>query len=356
VPTGQWTALVQRSAVSLALWRQEYADALSVAGREWDRVLETDDPTQIAIGAATSMEAAAAAADDARLRRDYGTVADAGALGARVLPEAESRVAKSTLAPGLGARREADLYLETARAHAQRLRGRPSSAAWARLARAWAAVPVPFLSAKCRWWQALAVLQTGEPRPTAQDAIHDAWRIAEKLPALPLQRVLADLASRSRISLPDGAELPDRRAPVAAVGVSVQPRELVPVMAPRLVPVGPGPESVAAAGNLGGGYANRTDLQTEAERQIAEKLSSSSGDAVFGLSPRELEVLDVLAEGRTNREIAERLFISERTVAVHVRHILAKLEVSSRTEAAGTAIRLGIVAGPTERSQAASRR
>ena len=54
VPTGQWTALVQRAAVSLALWRQEYADALSVAGREWDRVRETDDPTQIAIGAATA--------------------------------------------------------------------------------------------------------------------------------------------------------------------------------------------------------------------------------------------------------------------------------------------------------------
>src|SRR4051812_5788737 len=287
VPTGQWTALVQRSAVSLALWRQEFADALAVAGREWDRVLETDDPTQIAIGAATSMEAAAAAADDARLRRDYATVADAGALGARVLPEAETRVAKSTLAPGLGARREADLYLDTARAHSQRLRGRPNSSAWARLARAWAAVPVPFLSAKCRWWQALAVLQTGEPRPTAQDAIHDAWRIAAQLPALPLQRALADLASRSRISLPDGADVPERLS-AATVGVPLHPRELVPVMAPRLVPVGPGPDAAASQGARGGrGYG--TDLQTEAARQIAEKLSSSSGDAAFGLSPRELE-------------------------------------------------------------------
>jgi DNA-binding NarL/FixJ family response regulator len=54
-------------------------------------------------------------------------------------------------------------------------------------------------------------------------------------------------------------------------------------------------------------------------------------------------VLLVLAEGRTNREIAERLFISERTVAVHVRRILAKLRVSGRVEAAGLAIRLGLV-------------
>ncbi len=63
----------------------------------------------------------------------------------------------------------------------------------------------------------------------------------------------------------------------------------------------------------------------------------------FGLSPRENAVLLVLAEGRTNREIAERLFISERTVAVHVRRILAKLGVSGRVEAAGVAIRLGLV-------------
>ena len=56
-------------------------------------------------------------------------------------------------------------------------------------------------------------------------------------------------------------------------------------------------------------------------------------------------MLLVLAEGRTNREIAERLFISERTVAVHVRRILAKLGVGGRVEAAGVAIRLGLVPG-----------
>ncbi|MEX1333707.1 MAG: LuxR C-terminal-related transcriptional regulator, partial [Candidatus Limnocylindrales bacterium] len=50
-----------------------------------------------------------------------------------------------------------------------------------------------------------------------------------------------------------------------------------------------------------------------------------------------------LAEGRTDRDIASRLFISERTVHVHVRRILSKLNVSSRTEAAGVAIRQGLV-------------
>ena len=63
------------------------------------------------------------------------------------------------------------------------------------------------------------------------------------------------------------------------------------------------------------------------------------------LTPREYEVLAIVAEGRTNREIAERLFISERTVGVHVRNILGKLGVAGRGEAASVAIRLGLVPG-----------
>ena len=62
----------------------------------------------------------------------------------------------------------------------------------------------------------------------------------------------------------------------------------------------------------------------------------------FGLSRREREVLALIAEGRTNREIGERLFISQKTVGVHVGNILAKLGVSGRVEAAAVAIRLGM--------------
>ena len=50
----------------------------------------------------------------------------------------------------------------------------------------------------------------------------------------------------------------------------------------------------------------------------------------------------LVAQGRTNREIGERLFISQKTVGVHVGNILAKLEVSGRVEAAAVAIRLGL--------------
>ena len=62
----------------------------------------------------------------------------------------------------------------------------------------------------------------------------------------------------------------------------------------------------------------------------------------FGLSAREQEVLGLVAQGRTNREIGERLFISQKTVGVHVGNILSKLAVSGRVEAAAVAIRLGL--------------
>lgn len=64
--------------------------------------------------------------------------------------------------------------------------------------------------------------------------------------------------------------------------------------------------------------------------------------AELGLTAREQEVLRRLAAGRTNRQMAEELFISPKTVSVHVSNILAKLGVSSRGEAAALAHRLGL--------------
>jgi len=61
-----------------------------------------------------------------------------------------------------------------------------------------------------------------------------------------------------------------------------------------------------------------------------------------GLTPRELEVLGLLVEGRSNRQIAEQLFISNKTASVHVTNLLAKLGVHSRLEAAAMARRLGL--------------
>ncbi|MEV6973069.1 LuxR C-terminal-related transcriptional regulator [Kitasatospora sp. NPDC093806] len=71
-----------------------------------------------------------------------------------------------------------------------------------------------------------------------------------------------------------------------------------------------------------------------------------SADPLEGLQPRELEVLDQLARGRRNREIAQALHISESTVKFHVANILAKLGVTSRGEAAALAHRAGLPTAP----------
>ena len=62
-----------------------------------------------------------------------------------------------------------------------------------------------------------------------------------------------------------------------------------------------------------------------------------------GLSRREREVVRLMAVGRTNREIAQELFLSQRTVDMHVRNILRKLDSRSRVEAAHRATELGLV-------------
>lgn len=69
------------------------------------------------------------------------------------------------------------------------------------------------------------------------------------------------------------------------------------------------------------------------------------------LTSRELEILSLIAEGKSNKEIAAELFISINTVKVHVSNIFQKIEVSSRTEATLYAIENGIVASPANNNQ-----
>ncbi|MEI6179341.1 MAG: response regulator transcription factor [Chloroflexales bacterium] len=68
----------------------------------------------------------------------------------------------------------------------------------------------------------------------------------------------------------------------------------------------------------------------------------------MSLTPRELEVLRLVAQGKTNRLIAQQLGIANGTVKLHVEHIISKLEVSDRTQAAVHAIQLGLLHDETE--------
>jgi DNA-binding CsgD family transcriptional regulator/tetratricopeptide (TPR) repeat protein len=86
----------------------------------------------------------------------------------------------------------------------------------------------------------------------------------------------------------------------------------------------------------------RARLRTDAEEVEAPAAAASSPAEQLGLTPRELEVLLLVAEGRTNKEIGATLFMSEKTASVHVSRILAKLDVGGRVEAAAVAHRLGL--------------
>jgi len=157
---------------------------------------------------------------------------------------------------------------------------------WAEAAGAWAEVGCPWPAAYARWRLAEALLERGAPREEAAVPLRRAWATARELGARPLRAETESLARRARIAL-----APESAAAVYGESVAAQP-------------AAPGEE--------------------------------------LGLTPREREVLALVAEGRTNRQIAEALFISDKTASVHVSNILAKLGVANRAEAAATGHRLGL--------------
>jgi DNA-binding CsgD family transcriptional regulator len=85
----------------------------------------------------------------------------------------------------------------------------------------------------------------------------------------------------------------------------------------------------------------RVDAE-RAQRLIRPQPGVTDSEARAPVSPREREVLRLLVEGLTNREISERLFISEHTVHRHVTNILRKLNVPTRAAAAAYAVREGV--------------
>jgi DNA-binding NarL/FixJ family response regulator len=111
-------------------------------------------------------------------------------------------------------------------------------------------------------------------------------------------------------------------------------------------------ELVAALGEEALKDADRLSASIDVDAVIAEVLSwqvpasfptrQAANERPHGLSEREREVLRLMAAGRTNKQIADELFISTRTAANHVGNILAKLDAPSRTAAVSCAIREGL--------------
>ena len=99
-----------------------------------------------------------------------------------------------------------------------------------------------------------------------------------------------------------------------------------------------GPDDVVSA--ILAAHAGRTHLDPGIARSLAQQSHSSPGSNT-GLTAREREVLWLVGQGRSNRQIAGRLVITERTARTHVSNVLAKLGLASRTQAALWAVRHG---------------
>ena len=266
--------------------RPERATTAVTAGLA--RLAEGDDKVLVAPLGAAGLRAAADRAERSRALRRPADVAVAEEDGATLLERLDALWEETppTIASARG-------YQAWCAAEALRLAGRSDAAAWWTTAEAWAEVPMPQLFAYARYREAEALLMAGS-RAAAETALGEAIESARRLGAVVLLSAIEGLARRARLTL---------AADVAPATEKALPKS--PVPAPDTSP----------------------DL---------------------GLSKRELEVLALVAAGRTNGQIAQELFISPKTASVHVTHILDKLGVSSRIEAAMIAARAGIVAPEPE--------
>jgi DNA-binding CsgD family transcriptional regulator len=174
------------------------------------------------------------------------------------------------------------VYATMGEAEFARLKGRSDPELWHRAATLWDTLSLAYPAAYARFREAEALLASRGPRPQAEQAIRDARQTLVRLGAAPLRREVELLAQRGRLDLQDQAG-------------------------------------------------------TTAALQAAPSPAAS-----LGLTQRETEVLALVAEGRTNRQISQALFITEKTASLHVSHILAKLGVAGRGEAAAIAHRLGL--------------
>ena len=198
-------------------------------------------------------------------------------------------------------------WLATGDAEIARLDGSTSPGPWVAAIAAWDAGLDPVEAAYARYRYAEAGLRSSGVRADVSSELVAAWRSMAALGCAPLQAQLETLARRARIPLVAGAPAAEDAAPDESPAAGPAPA--------------PAPARAAA----------------------------------HGLSAREIEVLRLVAAGRSNGEIAEELFITRKTAGVHVTHILDKMGVSNRVEAAMAGVRLGLVSGEGE-ADAAERR
>jgi DNA-binding CsgD family transcriptional regulator/tetratricopeptide (TPR) repeat protein len=273
-------AFLQQYLAELATWQGDYGAARSAVARGL-RHLAGSEETSVALWLCnTGLRAEADEAERAHDRRNAAGLAHPSATGERLLAQARELLA------GVG--HEGRLFDGSAEATGceaefSRLVRPSDPQRWAAAVVAWDGLPRPYNAVYACWRQAEALLGAKAPKQAA-GVLRRAYQAATNLEARPLQREIEGLARRARI-----------------------------------------------------------DLQVRAPKPQPERAHNAPPATQLGLTPREQEVLRHLVEGRTNRQIARALFISEKTASVHVSNIMSKLGASNRSEAAAIAHRLRLL-------------
>ena len=282
----QYTVPYACGRAELALWQGRPGEAFAAIEEVLPRLEQTDDIRDRMRLLRLGTRAAADLAEVARDRRD--AAAEAVVLGLAAALRARSTSAVDAI-PGMDGGLALELAAEAATVAAEgtRLDGASDPLAWREASARWLARGRPYHRAYARYREAEASLGRGE-RKEATKALGEAAEIATGLGARPLLGAVEALGRRARIPLQRSTAAPDGGA--------------------------------------------------------AEVNEGAALAAELGLTAREREVLELVAQGMTNRQIADTLFISVHTAGIHVSRILGKLDVASRTEAASKAYRLGLVA------------
>ena len=267
----------------LALWEGRLDVARRAVATGLASLVGSDESQMLTPLLSLGLRAEADRAASGRARRLGIDVEDAARAAAPLLATARE-LQDGHPASGLPVTPGMAADLAMVRAEEARLAGHDDPAAWADAGAAWDRAGAPYPAAYARWREAEALLADRARRRDGERRVEEVHRSALELGAEPLRREVEALALRARVEL-GGAP--------ATAGTGV---------------------------------------------------SGADPDA-FGLTAREREVLALLQLGRTNREIARTLFISEKTAGVHVSNILGKMGVASRVEAAAVAGRAGYRSG-----------
>jgi DNA-binding CsgD family transcriptional regulator len=281
----EWVAMTARLRAELAICRGEPLLARAAVGRGLERLAGLDELADVDdLGAlyAVGLRAEADLATIARIRKVEDEIEAASSI-AFVYLELMRALSESTMHRHPGAVSMAAADLALCEAEATRMQGRSSPSRWAAAATGWQALGVRYRLAYALYREAEALLGSSGSRKRAEAPLRTAHAITISLAAVPLRLEIEGLAERGRVELE--------------------------VAAPKPADLSP---------------------------QVAS----------FGLTSREMEVLALVTAGRTNRQIGEALFISDKTAGVHVSNILGKLGVAGRVEAATMAHRLGLIDAP----------